>query len=376
MPRVARIVSDAGAQLYRSGHADTVDEWLRRFPDEAPLDRYPDTAALGGWIHAARGRPEDAERWLDAAERGTTGPRQRRRDREDRLKHVVVRAAMCRGGADRMLADAESAAGGLAPDSRWYALAMALRGTAHLLRDDPQADEALADAAEAAERTGAPEAAAIAMGERAFAAHAEQIATTGRDLVAGSGLSGYPTSALVLAASARTRLRHGHWAEARDDLEVAERLRDAVSETLPWLAAQVRLELAAAHVTLRDATGARALVDEASETIARGPRLAVLSAQAERLRREVDEIPDGGDANSSGLTAAELRLLPLLATHLTFREIGEQLFVSRNTIKTQAISVYRKLGVSSRSDAITRARELGLVEDATGGGRVLALPRR
>jgi LuxR family maltose regulon positive regulatory protein len=62
------------------------------------------------------------------------------------------------------------------------------------------------------------------------------------------------------------------------------------------------------------------------------------------------------------LTAAELRLLPLLTTHLSFREIAEQLYVSRNTVKTQAISAYRKLGVSSRSDAIERAVTLGLVD--------------
>jgi LuxR family maltose regulon positive regulatory protein len=60
-----------------------------------------------------------------------------------------------------------------------------------------------------------------------------------------------------------------------------------------------------------------------------------------------------------------LRLLPHLTTHLSFREIGELLFVSRNTVKTQAISVYRKLGVSSRSDAIAQACELGLVDQAT-----------
>ena len=65
------------------------------------------------------------------------------------------------------------------------------------------------------------------------------------------------------------------------------------------------------------------------------------------------------------LTTAELRLLPLLTTHLSFREIAERLFVSRNTVKTQAISVYRKLDASSRSDAIARAVELGLV-DADG----------
>ena len=67
-------------------------------------------------------------------------------------------------------------------------------------------------------------------------------------------------------------------------------------------------------------------------------------------------------AGSSTLTPAELRLLPLLATHRSFREIGGQLHISRNTVKTQAISVYRKLGVSSRSDAIERAAGLGLLD--------------
>ena len=94
------------------------------------------------------------------------------------------------------------------------------------------------------------------------------------------------------------------------------------------------------------------------------PSLLALRAE---LEREIDAMPAATDGGSSGLTPAELRLLPLLSTHLSFREIGERLFVSRNTIKTQAISVYRKLGVSNRSDAIARAAELGLVEVAVGG---------
>ena len=64
----------------------------------------------------------------------------------------------------------------------------------------------------------------------------------------------------------------------------------------------------------------------------------------------------------STLTAAELRLLPLLATHLSFREIAERLYVSRNTVKTQAISIYRKLGVSSRRPAVEAARKLGFLD--------------
>ena len=64
---------------------------------------------------------------------------------------------------------------------------------------------------------------------------------------------------------------------------------------------------------------------------------------------------------ASALTAAELRLLPLLATHLSFRELGERLDLSPHTVKTQAISIYRKLGVSTRSQAIQHAQQLGLL---------------
>ena len=62
------------------------------------------------------------------------------------------------------------------------------------------------------------------------------------------------------------------------------------------------------------------------------------------------------------LTAAELRLLPYLVTHLTFPEIASRLFLSKNTIKTEAVSIYRKLTASSRSEAIERAIEVGLLD--------------
>ena len=83
----------------------------------------------------------------------------------------------------------------------------------------------------------------------------------------------------------------------------------------------------------------------------------MLVEQAVELREESDAVVEAREGRASTLTPAELRLLPLLATHLSFREIGERLCVSRNTVKTQAISAYRKLGVSSRSDAIERAAE-------------------
>ena len=65
--------------------------------------------------------------------------------------------------------------------------------------------------------------------------------------------------------------------------------------------------------------------------------------------------------SAATLTNAELRLLPLMSTHLTFREMGERLYLSPHTVKSQALSVYRKLGVSSRSQAIQRAQQTGLL---------------
>ena len=135
---------------------------------------------------------------------------------------------------------------------------------------------------------------------------------------------------------------------------------------MPWLSVQVRLELARAYVTLRDRNAAHALVDEARAILTLRPELGVLAEQVAALEDEIEAMPEAAGGGTSGLTRAELRLLPLLSTHLSFREIGERLFVSRNTIKTQAISVYRKLGVSSRSDAIARATELGLVDAGAG----------
>jgi LuxR family transcriptional regulator, maltose regulon positive regulatory protein len=63
----------------------------------------------------------------------------------------------------------------------------------------------------------------------------------------------------------------------------------------------------------------------------------------------------------SALSAAELRLLPMLCTHLSFPEIGAEMFLSRHTIKSEAVSMHRKLGVSSRSQAVARAWDLGLL---------------
>ena len=60
------------------------------------------------------------------------------------------------------------------------------------------------------------------------------------------------------------------------------------------------------------------------------------------------------------LTAAELRVLKLLPTS-TYPQIAATLYISRNTVKTHLRSIYQKLGVASRSQAIERAADLRLL---------------
>ena len=99
-----------------------------------------------------------------------------------------------------------------------------------------------------------------------------------------------------------------------------------------------------------------------TEILARRPGLGTLLTQATDLEAELSRARSSTTPGASALTAAELRLLPMLSTHLSMPEIAEELFLSRNTIKSQAISIYRKLGTSSRNQAVARSRELGLLD--------------
>jgi LuxR family transcriptional regulator, maltose regulon positive regulatory protein len=366
--RSARIVAAIALPTYYRGRIAEVESWLGRFDEQAQLEQYPAVAVLGGWIHALGGRPGAAERWLAAAERGAaleTAPG------GDSVAPAIslLRAALCRDGVEQMCADIQSALGGLPPSSQWRPTALLLLGCTLVLRgQDALADAILAAAEESAERLDATDTLLVAISERSLLASArgehelaEAHSMRARALAEEFQLDGYTTTALELAASARTSLRSSRWDDARISLASAHALTPRLTEALPWLAVQTRLELTRAYVTLRDAEAAQAVLSEVLEILRRRPSLGVLPEQASELQLEVEAMWAADERNGAGLTRAELRLLPLLATHLSFREIGARLYVSRNTVKTQAISVYRKLGVSSRSDAIDRAVRLGLV---------------
>jgi LuxR family transcriptional regulator, maltose regulon positive regulatory protein len=120
-------------------------------------------------------------------------------------------------------------------------------------------------------------------------------------------------------------------------------------------------ELAHVQLLLDSTAHARRLLGRVEEIAAAASDLGVLREQAASLQRDIERGRSTDNRWRSMLTPAEQRLLPVLATHLTFRQIAEHLCLSRNTVKTQAITLYRKLGVSSRSSAVRRANELGFL---------------
>jgi LuxR family maltose regulon positive regulatory protein len=177
-----------------------------------------------------------------------------------------------------------------------------------------------------------------------------------------TGLGHYAGSAIVHAAVARVALHEGRQAVARAALLRVHRLRPLLDYGAPWYTIQVGLELTRAHLALGEAAAARTVLTETEQVLEHRPHVGSLAQEVRELRERVAATSSPVGAWAMSLTAAELRLLPYLATHLTFLEISQRLYLSQHTVKSEATSIYRKLNASSRSTAIERAIQVGLLE--------------
>ena len=122
--------------------------------------------------------------------------------------------------------------------------------------------------------------------------------------------------------------------------------------------AQARIERGLALFATGRGAAAAVELDQATAAIA---ECEDPGAVAQNLR---DAIALTGAAPGAGahLSERELEILSLLAGELSRREIAAALFVSFNTVQTHMRSIYRKLGVTSRAQAVARAREQGLLD--------------
>ena len=368
---VAGLLDALALPLYYDGRRETVEEWLGWF-DEDELRQYPALAVYGAWIRVLTGRPEEAARWLTLVEGATSAPPLSDGSATIEPWVATLRAHMMPAGVERALADSNLALDGLSPESGWIPVALLIRGVAYALLDaNDRAVDDLTTTVEKGIAVGAVEAMFAAQAQLALLAakqgawrEAGQCARAAQTLVDETGLGDYAGSALVHVATARVALHEGRQEEARQALARAHRLRPLLDHGLPWVSIQVGLELSRAHLMLAEPGAAQTVLREAEEVLELRPDMGTLIEEAQELYDRVAATSGSDGAWAMSLSGAELRLLPYLATHLSFPEIGTRLFISRNTVKTEALGIYRKLGASSRSEAIERAVEVGLLESS------------
>ena len=366
----AGLVEKLAVPAHRQGRVPTGQRWFGWLEDRGGIEGHPMAAVLASLLSALTGRPVEAERQADAVDRWQYGDPARPGDPSAEAWAAVLRAFLCRHGAEQMRADADEAVRRFATQGLVSPGPAILQGIARVLCGDLDGgDAALEDGISVGEEAGAHEDVALALCERSLVAiargdwgRAEVLAERGRGVLRRAGIEHSYATPLVCAVQARAAMHRGDVPAARQELVSAQRLRHLLTYALPHFAVQARIELARVHFALADLPGARTLMREVDELLRRRPGLGNLAGEAPALRAQLAKERDSNGPGASALTGAELRLLPMLSTHLSFPEIAGELFLSRNTIKSEAISIYRKLGASSRSQAVARSRELGLLE--------------
>ena len=365
----ATMVGQGFVPYHWSGRRETIRAWARRFGDHS-LEERPWLSVLAAWEEIAAGDAAGAAHFADIAERGTSVARPADGTASSESGRSMLRAAMAlRGAADAMANAARAveleAAGGAWRDFALWQLAFA-RIT---MGDLAGADAALADAIDVARSSSNAALRYCLVGHRALVAvergawdlaaalvdERHAIATVAR-------VEEYLSATAARIASVRLEIQRGDMAGARRDLVRATTLRPLLTAATPGGSVQLLLGLARAHLAVDDPAGARALLVQAADVIRQRPDLGVLPGQVDSLRATVASLPPSRGGGASSLTVAELRVLGLLPYYLSFKEIGQRLGVKETTVKSQALSIYGKLGAATRGDAVDLATTAGLLE--------------
>ena len=189
---------------------------------------------------------------------------------------------------------------------------------------------------------------------------AQELVRTARQLVRKSDLAETQQGSSVCTATGAVYAAQGRTVEARAEFEHALRIRRRWSGITPWPVIDSMIRLATVLDDLGERPAAAALLGEAGQLLTACPDGA--QAQWDRLQsleRQLTRPPRG--VAGEPLTEREVTVLKLLRGALSLRQIGQELYLSPNTVKTHTQAAYRKLGVSTRQDAIVRAQQIGVL---------------
>jgi LuxR family maltose regulon positive regulatory protein len=374
--------ADAGALIashwlayWRQGRRATVSRWVDGLPEEAVMAD-PPVAFVAAWIGGYSGASkQQCERWLAAVEAADwQGPM------PDGISSLAFGAALARASipfddVGHSLQAARRALELAGPDdSPFHRMAQAALG--HALYLSGRAGEARSPLEELVSKVSAarqPYAVMAGLAVLSLLASDERddraaasLADRAMAIAEAQGLSAEPLAGIVHMALGRVLARRGDLTQAQEHLEWSLELFgiDGLALHRP----HALLLLAGVRQGRGDLSGARHLLRHAQELIdqlADPGMLPSLLEQSGRTQSASQRQPEV----AAPLTRRELAVLQLLPTRLSTREIGDQLNVSVNTVRSQVQAIYRKLEVTGRTEAVTRARRLGLLGQGQGTSR-------
>ncbi len=363
-PEAVELIESFWIKYANTWRYDTVLAWLRHLPNEV-LTSEVHLLLIQAWVLSLSGRQEDAARAIAAVEGlgdldagpladGFTSAG---------ASLTMLRAGFPWGDVGSQLENARWAAKLEGPGSPWRPLACWAVGVALYFEGErDEADEWFAESA------------ALAPASAQWLSGTSSLAY--RSLIAGE--QGRADEQRTLAErAAKFGQEHGT-EEAVGTVPLAIGTSMAMSgrpeEALPLIEHGVALArtfgqpIQVAHALLGHATVLRAAGEHKAATVAiadarsildRCPDPGNLAEMLSTLERpaKIRSVPSG----EHKLTRRELGVLQLLRSDLSERDIGRELYVSHYTVHSHVRSIYRKLAVSSRADALERSRELGLL---------------
>jgi LuxR family transcriptional regulator, maltose regulon positive regulatory protein len=389
----AALITQHWLTYWRRGQRATVARWLDGLPEEA-IVADPPVAYVAAWIRGYSGASkQQTEDWLAIVGRdGAEGSLPDGVSSEGSLPDGVSSEGSLPDGVSSLAFGANLARAALVFDDLGRSVAagrralelagpksfqfwwMAQSALGHALYLSGQAVETRPQLEELVERVPAakqPVAVVLALAVLSLLAGDEDDDHTAMTLARRAaatadtqGLSAEPMCGIAYAALGRALARQGELDEADEQLVWA--LEPVGIDSMQVQRAFALLLLAPVRRGRGDLAGARALVEQARELIERfadpGSLLPALLKQAEQA---LGTAPRRRAELAASLSERELVVLRLLPTRLSNREISRELYVSVNTIRSQVQAIYRKLGVTTRAEAIAHARQLGLLAGST-----------
>ncbi len=360
--RAAALVNREAVRLGFDGRAGVLARRLSML-DARTFAEHPDASIARAWLGVTTADAELIQRSLMLAHGADQG-----RPLSDGTPSVKVAVALISsllgvGGVHDVIrhADVVRAAGDHLVNP-WWGAATVMKGAAEAMRGQASRARILLESAlPVIEDLPGFQAAALAhlalldlaRGDEESAVQRSEAART---LVDKYDLCDVVPMIVVYATSAVIASRIGDMESAQEAIDVAQTLLGRLGHLSARTALMGHGLLAWTAVAIQDPLLLNKHLAAAERARHREP-------DAVALLQRVDRVKAIATGAAHPLTTAELRLLPHLATHLSLQQISEVLVVGRETAKSQATSIYRKLGVSSRGEAVAEAKRVGLIAE-------------